>query len=261
MVSLKKYFKSLIFKILCNPITGKIITFVFKSKIPNTRDKFKRYYTSLDYSNDTIRSMIFFGFYESAEFRLINNFLPEDSNVIELGSSLGIISSKIINKLNPSQRALFIEANPNLIHTIEKNLSKYSKIKNYQIINKAISYTSSSTITLNLSLNNTEVRIGTNSTETASTISVEACKLSSLELTKEKYTLVCDIEGSEIEILENDELGLVNCSNMIIELHETNMNEKRYSILDLVEKIKNLGFIQQHVDGNVFYFSKKTNHC
>ena len=74
--------KKNIFRILCNPITGKIISLLFNYNIPNCKYGFKRYKTPPNYCSDTVMAMIFFGFYEGAEMRMIRKHLPKNIPVI-----------------------------------------------------------------------------------------------------------------------------------------------------------------------------------
>lgn len=248
--------KKLIFQLLCNRFIGSIITFLFQNRIPSIKEKLTAYYVPLDYTNEIIRSMIFFGFYESAERRMINKYLPININVVELGSSLGIISSQIINKLNGNCSVIFLEANSYLISNIKKNIQRIQTFNNYKIENKAISYSNDTVVVLNISNNNTEVRLHSVPLNSISTITVPTCRLSDLYITKQNYTLVCDIEGAEIEILIYDSESLNHCSNMIIELHSSTFQKNEYQIDDLVQMIKSKGFSLVARDGNVFFFSK-----
>lgn len=248
--------KKVIFKILCNNISGRIISLLFNYNIPNIRGELRRYRTPKNYSSDIVRAMIFFGFYESAETRLIRKHLPCHTNIIELGSSLGVLSSRIIEKLSMSCDAIFVEANSYLLPTLERNLANYCTIANFVVINKMISYSPDSTGTLNISLNNTETRLGSKIDKAIANITVPTCRLGDLSLINDDYTLVCDIEGAEIDILLNDQKSLVNCSNLFIELHQTSLNRVDYSIDDMVVIIEKIGFSLRARDGNVFYFTK-----
>jgi FkbM family methyltransferase len=250
--------KKIIFKICCNKISGKLITLIFKFKIPNIRLNFKRYNTSHKYSNDIVRAMIFFGFYESAECRLLKKYFPKNKNVIELGASMGIVSSIILDSIQANCKAILLEANPFLISTIESNVESF-KNKDFSIINKAICYSGNTTVDLCISSNNTEVSLNCNTTSSKFYTSVSACKLRDISLTNDNYTLVCDIEGAEIDMLKYDIEALDNCTNMFIELHVTKSNGVIYSIPKMVKMIEKLKFNLVERDGNVFYFSKEIN--
>ncbi len=73
-----------------------------------------------------------------------------------------------------------------------------------------------------------------------------------------KFTLVCDIEGAEIELLRHDSTALDNCQDLFIELHETS-DDRKYAVSDLVELIEKAGFQRLDSHGNAFFFSKLAN--
>ena len=250
--------KKLIFRLLCNSFTGKIISIVFKNNIPNCKHGFKRYKTPNKYCTDTVRAMIFWGFYEGAEIRLIKKYFPNDTPVIELGSSLGIISSTVISCLNENILLTCVEANPHLQEYININISKHNLARNnFKIISAAIAYNTNGFIDLNISNNNTASSIVNN----ADHINLKTTKVKAItldEIINIPYTLICDIEGAEIDILKNDIKSLMNCKHLFIELHKTNYNGKNYGVSELKEIIlSELGFKLVEQDGNVFYFKNK----
>jgi len=249
--------KKLVFRILCNPFTGKIISKVFNYNIPNIKCGFKRYKTPKNYCNDTVRSMLFWGFYESAEIRLIQNYLPKNIPVIELGSSLGIVSSTTISCLDLNTPYTCIEANPFLKDYINYNISKHNPQKNnFSVINAAISYKTNGFIEINVSSNNTESSIVRSADySNLKTTKVKAITLG--EIINTEYTLICDIEGAEIDMLLNDISALTKCKHLFIELHKTNYEGQIFEVTDLRKIITStLGFNLVKADGNVFYYKK-----
>src|SRR6185437_3344965 len=103
--------KKIISNLLCNGAVGKLIYKLSAGKIPSLRYLPYRFVVPRQYSMPAIHASIFWGFYESAEIRLINKFLNPDLPVIELGGSLGIISSFILNKLNSNTSLTVVEPN------------------------------------------------------------------------------------------------------------------------------------------------------
>jgi FkbM family methyltransferase len=219
--------------------------------IPNIRRRGFRFAAPSDQTNGMIQSSIFWGFYESAETRLIEKYLQRSGVVIELGGSLGIVSSHIVSKLNGG-KLIIVEANPKLLHTINRNTSLHNK-RNIEVIvvNKAVSYKGSS-IFLHVTENNTASRIGS---ESEQSIEVACIQLSDLVDTyvSESFSLVCDIEGCEVDILVNDTGALTNCSQIFMELHKTDYNGRKYTTEDVLEKLCGLGFELVERDGNVVY--------
>ena len=72
------------------------------------------------------------------------------------------------------------------------------------------------------------------------------------------FTLVCDIEGAEIDILLCDSKGLQSCRQIFIELHNTAYKGKEYSPKMMKELLQlQYGFDLVCQDGNVYHFKKK----
>jgi FkbM family methyltransferase len=237
--------KKFVFRLLCNPISGKIISILFNYNIPN-------------YCSDTVKAMIFFGFYEGAEMRLIQKYLPKTIPVVELGSSLGIVSSTAIGCLNNETNYTCIEANPYLKDYIEFNIKKHNPSKNkFTVVNAAIAYNTNGFIEMNISKNNTESSI-VNPSDYSNIKTTKVKSITLGEIINEHYTLICDIEGAEIEVLKNDAIAFDNCKHLFIELHKTKFQNKSLEVNDLKKVITDeLGFTLEAADGNVFYYIKK----
>jgi FkbM family methyltransferase len=244
--------KKIISDLLCSMTIGRVIYKLSGGKIPSLRNLPYRFIVPLQYSNHTIHASIFWGFYESAEIRLINKFLNPNLPVIELGGSLGIISSFILHKLNSNTSLTVVEANAFLLPIIGKNIEMHNikKIPT-KIIHKAIAY-SNSFIYLDITDDNTTSHISEN---VQSGSLVESIQLNNIT-TKKPYTLVCDIEGAEVELLLEDKEGLKNCFQLFIELHETTYKGDFYSYDDLKNLLIMNGFIFRSMDGNVIFLDR-----
>jgi len=131
---MKNKVKVLIAKIQTLPIFGLIIKLVKGNFI--TKDKLKFTIEAEGINYQTI-STLYFAFYESPEIRFVKKHLRTDLPIIELGTSLGVISTycRVINK----NKLVCVEANPILIPAINKNFQS-NEIENYSVINAAIGY-------------------------------------------------------------------------------------------------------------------------
>lgn len=244
--------KKIISNLLCNSAVGKFIYKLSAGKIPSLRYLPYRFVVPREYSTPAIHASIFWGFYESAEIRLINKFLKPDLPVIELGGSLGIVSSFILRKLNVKSSLTVVEANAFLLPTIEKNIKRHNH-KNIPttLIQKAIAY-SNAFVYMGITDDNTTSRIcGSDQFGTL----VEAIELNSI--TPEKpYALVCDIEGAEAALLQEDKAALKNCFQLFIELHETTYKGRIYRYENLIDLLIMNGFIVKSRDGNVIFLER-----
>jgi FkbM family methyltransferase len=253
--------KKLIFKLLCSKPVGWFIYKVNRGNIPCLRWKGFRFKMPKEYSSYMNHAAVFWGFYESAELRLINKHLSSELPVIELGGSLGIVSSHIISRIKQPYK--IVEANPMLIETIRTNTSKYNSNRvGVEIINKAVSY-SASTVSFAVSVNNTESSLaynGETKQDNRNMITIPATTLSILTNDLSAYTLVCDIEGAEVELIKKDKAALTRCRYIFMEVHKTLFENLTYSQDDIIQLLQQQGFQLIIRDGHVIYMGRKNDN-
>lgn len=186
------------------------------------------------------KAALWWGMYESAEYRFIKAFLVPNLPVIELGSSIGAISSVIAGQLDHGQRLICVEANPFLIPQLRKNLARNASHLSAEIIHAAVCYEGES-VRFGISANNLTSSIPGD--PGAETTTVPAVMLKTL-LAKGRgpYQLVADIEGAEIAFLLHDAESLRSCQVMVLELHHTQSNGSSYTPTDLEHLIESRGF-------------------
>ena len=71
------------------------------------------------------------------------------------------------------------------------------------------------------------------------------------------FAMVCDIKGSELNVLMGEQNSLLLRSQLIIELCETTYHETKYRVEDMMSILRNtpnFKLISQH--GPVCYFSR-----
>lgn len=255
------------YQIFCNPFFGNLINKIFSGSIPNLRYLDQRYYMPLQHTLPQVIASLFWGFYENAELHIIKKFLSGYFPVIEIGGSMGVVSSSVVRKLGKEKKLIIVEVNPNLTPVIQKNIEK-TGVSNpaVDILNKAVHYSSpqvvfeinqNSTagsevfdISTYSGMKNKEVRI------------IDATSLSELrkDFDIDIFSLVCDIEGNEYEIFRN-ELPLLGmkCAEIVIELHNMRINEDYTSTIpQLLQTLKHGGFKELYKKGNVYYL-RNTN--
>ncbi len=252
---MKEKLKKIVHSLLCCNLSGIIITNIFSSLIPDLRWNGFKFRIPQSYVNKRMSASVFWGFYESAEIRLVEKYLRNDLNVIELGSSIGIVSSHIISKMDNHKHFLAVEANPFLIEAIQTNVANHNKNDvTFTVVNKAVSYNKEE-VKIGISDNHTESSI-VSSESNANGVFVKTVSLSELVKVggESNYILVCDIEGSEVEMLLLEKEVLTQCSQLFIELHDTLFNEKYYNISMLKNLLeKDLGFVIKEQHGPVVY--------
>lgn len=187
------------------------------------------------------KAALWWGMYESAEYRFIKAFLLPNLPVIELGSSIGAISSVIAGQLDHGQRLVCVEANPFLIPQLRKNLDRNAPHLSAEIIHAAVCY-EGETVRFGISANNLTSSIP--GALGAETTTVPAVTLRALveQGNRRPYQLVADIEGAEIAFLLHDAESLRSCQVMVLELHPTQANGSSYTPTDLEHLIESRGF-------------------
>jgi len=123
--------------LLTAPAMGKLISFCYRQKIPFHGLRFD---TSIHEISPASKAQLFFKIYESAEVRFIDKYLPESLDVVELGSSIGVLSAIIRKKLAKETRLICVEAYPQLSRQIIVNLELNGLYNNVVCLNKAINY-------------------------------------------------------------------------------------------------------------------------
>jgi FkbM family methyltransferase len=237
-VNFKLRLKSFIVRLLSGDRIFGLICCLFPKTIPSST------YPGLKINNSSklrkaIKSQFFFGFYESCELRFINKYLMPHENVVELGSSIGVISSFVSLKKSPKKLVL-VEANSDLIDEIKGNL-KLNNVPKYTLINKGLGDGLNNSLWFIAGASNTTGKVSEE--WKAGAIRIDCVELHHLvsENNLDDFVLICDIEGAEVFVLRNAE-NLRNCKMLIIELHTTYVDGRRVSVNDLEQAIWERGF-------------------
>ena len=243
-------------KILCSKIVGKILSYLYSNKIPSKG--FKILTDSPRISNEK-KAFIFWGMYERPGIAFVDKYLKKELDVIELGGSIGVGACHILGSV---KKLITVEADPELASILKKNLAfNFPEKKNYEVVQKAISYSSSKNNTVAFATDRSCTGgqlAGENDCDNSSIQYVETITLSSLirGYGINDYTLYSNIEGGEAGLLKYDKDALKHCRQIIIELHKTEFEGNKYTILNMIEMIKKNGFHLIDSYGGVFIFNK-----
>jgi len=150
------------------------------------------------------------------DIKQLAKLLPHDLPVIELGGGLGVASCFINGLLNPPSHTV-IEANPDLISHIEKRRDE-NRCR-FNVLNYALSYTAP-----RIMFNVDTSFVASSERRTCSPTIIERIEVSTIrlrDLVKEKSIVVSDIEGNEIDLIDNDMKVLrEKVAYFIVEFHE-----------------------------------------
>ena len=203
-----------------------------------------------------VKASIFWGFYEGAEMRFVRKYLPKNLDVVELGGSIGVISSLIGKTMGPGKRLHVVEADDKLIPSIRINVSLNNPDVDFGVIHGAISYTHSGAETTTRFYSSEHNTGGNkygshNGAKEQFAIDVPVLSLSEVLIRQgvDRFSLVSDIEGAEAEILNHDSGSLAKCDFMVIELHDTESEGHCIRIQEMLSSLKKLGFRELDSDG------------
>ena len=224
--------KRVIASLLTHNVIGKLIGWVMRDQIPAFG---LRIGTQDPAVSAHVKAKLFFGIYESAERRFVSKYLPIDVHVVEFGSSLGVLTCLIRKRLPENLKVVAVEANPNLVPILKNNLAVNGCVNNVFIEAAAVSYQPGCQALFQQSVHSTDGRLAPNSLADGS-VAVPAIKLSDILRTYrlDDFSLVCDIEGAEWEIFENDLSSLEKAKVIIIELHKSAKGQNSNALLNQI---------------------------
>ena len=168
---------------------------------------------------DTVdKSTLFFGPHQLDERALVERWLPKNLPVVEFGGGLGVVSCMANRLLERPDRHVVVEANPFLLDLLatNRNLNRCS----FQILNRVLTY-GAEMAEFSLDSSFVSSRVGGSS---GSMVSVPTTSLERIlnEAGFEQCSVVCDIEGAEIQLVEH-EIDVIRrrAPFLLIELHPT----------------------------------------
>jgi FkbM family methyltransferase len=210
-----------------------------------------------------VKARLRWGFYERSEMKLLGPYLRTDLDVLELGSSLGVISSHIARRLEQGRRLFCVEANPKMIPLIEANLRENAPDVAWRVLNYAIDYDpSNDSVRFVTDADHVTFHIASDAGSNHGCddlIEVPTTRLESLLrlCDIEEYVMFSDIEGAEGGILAHDEEALRGCRQLIIELHESQAGAEVLSPDDLADRLQmRYGFTMDARRNDVAVFSR-----
>jgi len=248
--------KQAVARVLCNPLVGRFLSVVFRDRIPSFGI---RVLTNNKAIIPSIKASLFWRIYESAEIRFVKKYLRADLDAIELGSSIGAVTAHILQVLERDRRLVCVEANPYLTDALRQNVEQNNDGKEVIIIHGAIADETDigSSINLFLGADNT---VSQTAKETPTSVPVPAFSLTSILHAGQigaDFTLISDIEGAEINFILKDAGVLRNCRQLIIELHETELDSTIFTVDRLRMLLQNShGFRMISNHGPVCVFEK-----
>jgi FkbM family methyltransferase len=175
--------------------------------------------------------------YEAPERRAVARYVRRNLPVVELGGSIGVVSC-VTNKLlqNPTAHVV-VEANPLAIPHLEGN----RKLNHcgFEIVNRAIAYGADSvTFRPNSSMCGNSIT----GDGDLSPVTVQTARLGDLARDRgfNRFTLICDIEGVEYDLVCQEPEVLKSADTIIMETHDRFIGADKSRLM--MTKLADLGF-------------------
>ncbi|MGH7672718.1 MAG: FkbM family methyltransferase [Gemmatimonadales bacterium] len=198
------------------------------------------------------KGLIYLGLHESHEIALVHRHLVAGLPVIELGGGIGVVSCIINRKLAHPGDHIVVEANPDLIPTLETN--RGINQCEFQIRNVALAYGGPEiAVAIDSFVASRIGGAGQRRVQVATTTLARLLQESGFA----RINLVADIEGAEVNLVEQEgRLVSQRVRTLIVETHPRFAGVERTARMLAV--IESLGFAEAGRSRNVFAFENRS---
>jgi FkbM family methyltransferase len=185
----------------------------------------------------SLEYLLLTGKHEAPERQLIRRFLDPALPLVELGGALGVVSCIANAELHDPSQHVVVEANPALIPVLEAN--RYRNRSRFSILHRAIGYGAA---TLPFPVSH-DVLASSAHVPGPSTVTVRTTSLATIlrEHGFSRCNLVCDIEGTEVELVREEAPVLATAVEVLImEVHDRVVGAGPCSAM--LQSLNDLGF-------------------
>jgi len=211
--------------------TGRVILALTRGRVPSGNG------VRVDLSDPAVpphvATVVLLRRYEREELRLIAS-IDSDTDIVELGSGIGVVSAHLAAQLRPRRKLVCVEASPRLIHALCRAVPEAT------VVHAAIDRPGSPS---RFAIGRSVLWGGL---DRGGTSYVEVPKLTLSELLERhqinEYALVSDIEGAESAFIDDDIEALDHCRSIIIELHTDRQSGR--SPEELAARLQAVGFVE-----------------
>lgn len=155
-------------------------------------------------------------YYEHDEVRALRAILKPGDRVLELGGGVGLCST-VVAKTPPISRIVAIEANPEMISMIEETHRLNAVSGHVDVRNFVVTSSTENAVPFYIRSDFWGSSMDKEAGEFERVALVPSVSLQSLLAEVLPTLLVCDIEGGELGLFDDVDLGTIE--NIIIELH------------------------------------------
>lgn len=200
-----------------------------------------------------LREMMLRGLHEKPEREALARFLDPDAPVVEFGACIGVVSCLVNRRLADKSRHVVVEANADLLPTLAGNRDRNDC--RFEIVHAAVAY-GAREVTFHVAEDPLSSRVGGELPAASRAVTVPAVTLAEVLDGRgfERCTLVCDIEGAEVELIRRERGVLAGrVSTLIIETHDRLLGDAAPPG-GTKHAVEELGFEAVYEGGDVYVF-------
>ena len=234
---LKRKFRSLVSILRSGGIPG-LLRYLFRNVTEKTGTMDGCVFGSRGIEVEGLRNDVINGVFETFERSAVQQYVSPRLPVVELGGCMGIVSCITNRRLKNPEAHVVVEANPKVIPLLHRNRERNHC--RFEILNRAIAYgadTIAYAPSADFAGNSLNENRGT------AQVSVRTIGLSDILSTHgfDRYTLICDIEGHESELVDREADAIRRADTIILETHARLIGEEKNQAM--LEKLRAIGFI------------------
>lgn len=205
--------------------------------------------------SSNIEAAIKNGGYERKEAKYLKEVIQEKERILEIGGGIGFIST-LAAKDEKVEKICVVEANPKLIPYMKKvhELNGVANTAEMEIVNAVLS--NKANIYKHAEFYVRENFWASSLSPTAkymTSLKIATCSFNALVEKIRPTLIICDIEGGELELLEN--ANLAGVEKVLIELHQWVVGRKNMKKIFDYFSARNFHYDQRHSNGAVVLFS------
>ena len=194
-------------------------------------------------------NLLLLGEHEKPEREALKRHFNPRLPVVEFGGCIGVVACLTNRRLENPERHVVVEANPRMLPLLEENRER-NRCR-FTVLHRAVAYESDE-VTFHISEN---VLASSVQLSTAQKIRVPATTLEGIldEYGFDRCTLICDIEGGEIALVENEADTLrERVATIVVEVHHRLVGADTTD--GMLRRLEQIGFrkVFQDWDTHVF---------
>ena len=187
---------------------------------------------------EVLRNDVIDGVFEKFERSAVQKYVSPQLPVVELGGCMGVVSCITNRRLADPKAHVVVEANPRVIPLLARNRARNHC--RFEVLNRAIAY-GADTISYAPSIDFASNSLNEDRGDTR--VNVRAISLAEILKTHDfdRYTLICDIEGHETELVEREANVLRRAETIILETHARLIGEEKNQAM--LDHLRAIGFV------------------